>query len=109
MTAGEDELEPFVRNRRVIHVVLGCLRHVEQAGLPDEGPVAAQAVDRPVSRGRNQPCARVVRRPLARPTLRRDRERLLRGFLGDVEVAEEADEGGDDAAPIVAEDVLEDR
>jgi len=33
----------------------------------------------------------------------------LGGFLGEVEVAEEADEGGKYTAPLVAEDVLEDR
>ena len=44
---------------------------------------------------------------VARPALGGDRERLLRGFLGEVEVAEEADQGGEDAAPLVAEDLLE--
>jgi hypothetical protein len=43
------------------------------------------------------------------PALRRDRERLLGGFLGEVEVAEEADERSEDAAPLLAEDLLEDR
>jgi hypothetical protein len=38
-----------------------------------------------------------------------DRERFLGGFLGEVEVAEEADQAGEDAAPLVAEDLLEDR
>ena len=36
-----------------------------------------------------------------------DGERLLRGFLGEVEVAEEADQGGQDAAPFRAEDLFE--
>jgi hypothetical protein len=36
-----------------------------------------------------------------------DRERLLCGFLGQVKVAEKADQGGQDAAPFVAEDVVE--
>ena len=52
---------------------------------------------------------RVVRRAVARPALRGDRERLLRGLLGEVEVAEEADERGQDAAPLLAEGLLEDR
>ena len=34
------------------------------------------------------------------------RERLLSGFLGEVEVAEEADQRRQDAAPFVAEDLL---
>jgi len=33
----------------------------------------------------------------------------LGGFLGEVEVAEEADQPGEDAAPLVAEDLVEDR
>ena len=48
-------------------------------------------------------------RPVARPALRGDRERLLRGFLGEVEVAEEADQGSEDPAPLLAEGLLEDR
>jgi len=36
-----------------------------------------------------------------------DSERLLRGFLGEVEVAEEADHGGQDAPPFLAEDLFE--
>ncbi len=46
---------------------------------------------------------------VARPALRGDREGLLRGFLGEVEVAEEADQGSEDTAPLVAEGLLEDR
>jgi len=48
-------------------------------------------------------------RPVAGPALGGDRERLLGGFLGEVEVAEEADEGGEDAPPLLAEDLVEDR
>jgi hypothetical protein len=38
----------------------------------------------------------------------RDGKRLLRGFLGDVEVAEEADQRSEDVAPVLAEGLLED-
>ena len=34
---------------------------------------------------------------------------ILRGFLGEVEVAEEADQGGHDAAPLLAKDLIERR
>ena len=37
-----------------------------------------------------------------------DRKRLLGGFLGEIEIAEEADQGGNDASPFLAEDLLED-
>jgi hypothetical protein len=46
---------------------------------------------------------------VARPARGRQRERLLRGFLGEVEVAEEADQAGEDAPPFLPEDLLEDR
>ena len=46
---------------------------------------------------------------VTRPALRGDREGLLRGFLGEVEVAEEADQGSEDVSPLVAEGLLEDR
>jgi hypothetical protein len=41
------------------------------------------------------------------PALGRNRERLLRSFLGEVEVPEEADESGEDYSPPVAEDLFE--
>ena len=41
------------------------------------------------------------------PALGGDREGLLRGFLGEVEVAEEADQRSEDAAPLVPEDGVE--
>ena len=44
---------------------------------------------------------------VARPALGRQGEGLLRGFLGEVEVAEEADERGQHATPFVAKDLFE--
>ena len=44
---------------------------------------------------------------LARPALGGGRERLLRGFLGEVDVAQEADQVGENPSPLVAEDLLE--
>jgi hypothetical protein len=46
---------------------------------------------------------------VARPALGSDRERLLRGLLGEVEVAEEADQRSEDASPLVPEDLAENR
>ena len=109
MTAGEDELEPLVGKRRRVHRVLGCLRHLQQAGLGGQGAVAADAVDGAVACRGHQPGARVGGNPVLGPSLRGDREGLLRGFLGEVEVAEEADQGGQDAAPFLAEDLFERR
>jgi hypothetical protein len=82
------------------------LRCLEQTGLQGKRAVAADAVDRAVARRRRQPGAGVCRQAVARPALGGDRKCLLRGFLGEVEVAEEADQGGEDASPLVAEDSL---
>jgi hypothetical protein len=108
VAAREDELESLVGERRRVHRVLHGLGHLEQARLRSQRPIAADAVDGPVAGGRHQP-ARRHGAPLARPPLRGDREGLLRGFLGEVEVAEEADERSKDAAPLLTERLLEDR
>jgi hypothetical protein len=42
------------------------------------------------------------------PALGGDCERLLGGFLGEVEVPEVADEAREDVSPFVPEDLLED-
>src|SRR5262249_39647240 len=68
---------------------------------------ATQAVDGPVARRGGQPGARVRGLAGTRPALGRDRERLLSGLLGEVEVAEEADQVGEDAAPLVAKNLLD--
>jgi hypothetical protein len=94
---------------RFIHVVLDGLGHVEQACLGGQRPIAADAVDGPVAGSGDQPGARVGRRALAGPALGGDGEGLLNGLLGEVEVAEEADQGSEDLAPLVAEDLFEDR
>jgi hypothetical protein len=109
VAAREHELEPLVRNRRLVHVVLHRFWHLERAGLCGERAIAADAVDRAVARGGQQPGARVGGRPLAGPALGGDRERFLGGFLGEVEITEEADQAGQDAAPLVTEGLLEDR
>jgi hypothetical protein len=84
-------------------------RKVEQAVLCSQRASPPDAIDRPVARGRDQPRARIFRRSVARPPLRGGRERLLGDLLGKVEVAEEANEGSEDAAPLVAEDLLDQR
>lgn len=46
---------------------------------------------------------------VARPPVGSDGEGLLSGFLGEVEIAEDADQGGQDAAPFLPEDAIERR
>ena len=109
MAAGEDQLQPLVGKGRLLHLVLHCLGHLQQTGLLREHAVAAQAVDRAVAGGDRQPGARVGRRAVPWPALGSGRERVLGGLLGEVEVAEEADQVGEDATPLLAEDLLEQR
>jgi hypothetical protein len=109
VAAGEDELEPLVGDDRFVHLVLHRLRDSEQLRLRRQRAIAADAVDGAVARRCDEPGARVRGRAVARPALGGDRERLLGGFLGEIEVAEEADQAGEDAAPLVAEDLVEDR
>jgi hypothetical protein len=45
---------------------------------------------------------------VARPALGGERERLLGRFLGEVEVADVADQAGEDAAPLLPKDPFED-
>src|SRR5881397_209876 len=107
MTAGEDQFEPLVRKRvRLLWLSHGCRRR-EQPRLGREGSIAPDAVDRAVPCRPREPRRGVLRGAVARPTLRGNRERLLGGFLGEVEVAEEADQPREYAAPVIAEDLVE--
>jgi hypothetical protein len=107
VTAGEDELQALVGKRRGVHRHLSTIARGEQAHLGGEGPVAADAIRGPVPGRRHQPGARVAGDAVARPSVGGHGERVLGGFLGEVEVAEEADQGGQDAAPFLAEDLVE--
>jgi len=109
VAAGEDELKALVGDRRVAHGVLHGVRNLEQPGLLRERAIAPDTVDRPIPRGGDEPRARVVGPAVARPPLGGRRERLLDGFLGELEVAKEADQGREDSSPLVAEDLVEDR
>jgi hypothetical protein len=108
VAAGHDQLEALVGDGGLVHRLLHYCRRLEQLGLLGERAVAADAVDRAVAGGGHEPGPRVVRRALARPALGGDRERVLGGLLGELEVAEEADQGRQDASPLVAEGLFED-
>jgi hypothetical protein len=110
VAAGEDQLQALVgKCRGVIHRVLRGRRNVEQPRLRRQRLLAADAVDRPVARRRDQPCALVRGLAVTRPALGRQRERLLSGFLGEVEVAEEADQVRENATPVLLEGLLDQR
>jgi hypothetical protein len=86
----------------------GELRKARQElGLPCEGALSPEAVDRAVAGGREDPGGRVLRASALRPPLERRGERVLDGVLGPLEVAQETSEDGDGTTPFVAEDALD--
>jgi hypothetical protein len=77
--------------------------------LGSERPLPADAIDDSVPRRPYEPHPRVIGSATARPLLRSDRERLLSGFFGEVEVTAEADQGSEDIPPLILKDLFEDR
>ena len=116
MAAHEDELESLVRDRAGVHAVLrGVLPRVlpgrgrrrrQQAKFGGQDAIAAQPVDGPAPGRGDQPGRRVVGYAVGRPALRRDREGFRGGVLGEVPIAEVADQRGQHPAPLVAEDLF---
>ena len=116
MAAGEDEAESVVDDRT--HLVRPSFpRH--DVGLDgrlagEQGPLLLEAarpsepIDRPVASSGRDPGARVVGHTMTRPALEGDDERLLDRLLGEVEVAEDADERRDRPARFLAEQAVDD-
>ena len=75
--------------------------------LAAKGDVAADAVDRLVAPDIDQPGARIVRQFALRPALQRDRKGVLQHVLGQIEIADEADQRGHRPPRLVAEDFFD--
>ena len=98
VTAGEDQLQPLVRDGGV--VVHEGLRWLwpglevagEQRRLRGQDLLAAQLVDGAVTRGRDQPAGGVGRFPVAWPAFGGDGERLGGRVFGQLDVAQDADQ-----------------
>ena len=107
VAAREDQAEPVLRHRRIL--LLG--RQLEMPRdlllLLREPRAPADPVDRLVPRGGDQPARRIRRRAGHRPLLDRDRERLLERLLGHVEIAQEADQRGQDSPVLRPKDLLD--
>ena len=87
--------------------LLGLVGPAQLLELLLGGAPAAEPVDRAVARDRVQPRRRRLRRAVARPPLERERERLLERVLGQLEVAQPADERGEHARAVLAEGLLD--
>ncbi len=119
MAAGEHQAKPIVAEAAVApeaHVVLlssavdeGALDLGELQGL---ATCPADPVEGAVSRRGGDPCPWVARNAIPRPGLERGHERVGERLLGQVEVAQDADERREDPTGLVTEgplDVLADR
>ena len=108
VAAGEDQAEAVVVHGS--HLLRGLVAVVDELGL-GVAVVArrlpAQAVDGPVAGGGDDPAAGVGRHAGGRPLLHGHRERVLDRLFGEVDVAEEADQGGDGTAELPAEGLLD--
>src|SRR5581483_12403163 len=71
--------------------------------------VPTDAVDRAVPGHRHEPAGRIAGHAVPWPPLEGDGDSLLKGVLGEVEVAEDADQGREDASVLLAEELLERR
>ena len=114
MTAGEDQAQPLVGNRgRLVHLLLLAVRPVdvfeppEELRLALEVSLAADAVDRPVAGDGDQPAGGIGRHAVAGPAVQGLRDGILQGVLGQIEVAQGADQRGEDAAVLLAEQAAE--
>ena len=121
VAAREDQPQPVVCDRahaglpfdgrvRVDRFELRLDRRValEQLLLLGEPPPAPQPVDRPVAGRGRDPRAGVVGHAARGPRLQRGDERVLDRLLGEVEVAEDADQRRDRPALLLTEDTVDD-
>jgi hypothetical protein len=104
VAAGKDQTEPVV-----LHAVVfrdgGIMDLVVQpvGELPHrrvEAGTAAQGVDALEAVGRDEPGAMVLRHASLGPLLQRGREGIVQCVLGEVEVAEQPHQRGEDAARV---------
>ena len=111
VAAGEEEPQAVVGYRA--HVVLplvSLLTGQERPEVPELAlvvPVTPDAVDGPVARRSDDPGGRVRGHPVPGPALERDHEGILHRLLGEVEVAENADERGDRPSRLAPEQAVD--
>jgi hypothetical protein len=108
VAASEDQTESLVGHRFVV-VFLGreLGESLEDLGFARQRLLAADPVDRAVAGCGGEPRRGVVRRAISGPSLDGGGECVLEGVLGKFEVAEDADQDREDAAPLLADDSFE--
>ena len=112
MAAGEDQPEPVVLDGLIVPPHRVTRFGVESLGenrLRCIEPVAPpHAVDGLETAGRNEPRSGISGRSIARPLLHRRDVGIVQRVLGEVEVAKQADQGGEDAPRLGPVDRIDD-
>ena len=88
----------------MVGIVVGWREQRRLAEQLSPTRLAAQAVDGTVARGRRDPAAGVGWQPVGRPLAQGNGECFLHCILGDVDVAEDTDQGSHRSAGLLAED-----
>jgi hypothetical protein len=107
MAAGEDQTQPVVLHGPYLlgrGLLVAATKHRDFTEQLTASRLSAQPVDGAVAGGRGDPPARVGWQALARPPVKREGERLLDRIFGDIDVAEDADQGGHRPPGRLAED-----
>ena len=108
MAAGEDQGQPLVGDLGQVGVGAGdvALQALEQrdvGGLGRARRAAAQPIEGPPARCSHDPGGGVAGHTLGGPALERSGKGVLQRFLGEVEVAEVADEAREHGAVFLAD------
>jgi hypothetical protein len=115
VAAGEDQAQPLVRDRRrLLHLILvlglvpvDTLEPAQELRLALQVARAPDPVDRAVAGRGHEPAGRVGGNAVSGPPFEGVLDRVLKGVLGEVEVAEDADQGCEHPPVLLAEQAAE--
>ena len=109
VTAGEDQAQAIVFH--VVVTPVGLLQRLQLSDQhwPGRGKprAATQHIDGLETPGGNQPRPWIVRHTVTLPALDRDKERLMQGLFGEVEIAKQTDQGRQDPPRLFAVNLLD--
>src|SRR6266487_6254138 len=102
MTAGEHELEPFVGNRSLFHVLFSSLllmlkQHLQHNLFARKRVFTAQAINGLMPGCRSYPCARIMGYAIDRPAFKRHEQRILQSILGQLEISHSTNQSSENA------------
>src|SRR6266702_5626831 len=102
MTASEHELEPFVGNRSLFHVLFSSLllmlkQHLQHNLFACKRVFTAQAINGLVPGCSSYPRARIMGNAIDRPALKGHEQRILQGILGQLEISHSTNQSSENA------------